>query len=215
MTPADPKCDSLLRFGGRNRPQGRCRHRSRNHTAGKNLPARMGRVRRSAAIEPESRTAGHRLLHRPPAGPAPTATWTKDSGPGEVKFADAKALITTATFSTPGRLRAAADRGQRAVQEFLHLERIGGDAASGETARRGLHQELQNQQPAVERARQGPDGELDSALHRSDQPHRPEAGTRRDRQFRRGRQERCAASRTARTKDMSSPTPGCTRPWKR
>ena len=28
--------------------------------------------------------------------------WTKDSGPGDVKFADAKALITTATFSTPG-----------------------------------------------------------------------------------------------------------------
>src|SRR5258708_6662858 len=36
-----------------------------------------------------------------PAGPAFTAIWAKDSGPGEVKFADAKALITTATFSAP------------------------------------------------------------------------------------------------------------------
>src|SRR5215467_8556135 len=26
-----------------------------------------------------------------PTGPAPTAMWTKDSGPGEVKFADSKA----------------------------------------------------------------------------------------------------------------------------
>src|SRR5262245_15452733 len=38
----------------------------------------------------------------PPTGPAYTSLWTKESGPGEVRFADAKALITTATFSTPG-----------------------------------------------------------------------------------------------------------------
>ena len=37
-----------------------------------------------------------------PEGPPFTTSWTKDSGPGEVKFADAKALITTATFSAPG-----------------------------------------------------------------------------------------------------------------
>ena len=193
--PADPKCDPLLRFGGGDRAEGRCRHRPRDHPAGKDLPARMGRVRRSAAVEPESRTAGRRLL-RAPTGPAPTAMWTKDSGPGEVKFADAKALITTATFSTPGAyvLRLTVDNGQS--KRFLHLERVGGDAAPGEAARCGLHEEFQNQQSAVERARQGPDGELDSALHRPDQPHRPDAGTRRDRQFRGSREG--AARRTAR-----------------
>jgi uncharacterized protein len=38
----------------------------------------------------------------PPTGPTPTATWSKVSGPGDVTFADPKALITTATFKTPG-----------------------------------------------------------------------------------------------------------------
>ncbi len=35
--------------------------------------------------------------------PATRATWSKVSGPGEVTFADANALETTATFSAPGR----------------------------------------------------------------------------------------------------------------
>jgi DUF1680 family protein len=48
-----------------------------------------------------------------PSGPPFTAMWTKDSGPGEVRFADPKALITTATFSTPGAyvLRLTVDNG--------------------------------------------------------------------------------------------------------
>jgi DUF1680 family protein len=37
-----------------------------------------------------------------PDGPPFTATWSKDSGPGAVKFADEKALITSATFSAKG-----------------------------------------------------------------------------------------------------------------
>jgi DUF1680 family protein len=37
-----------------------------------------------------------------PAGPAPTALWSKESGPGTVTFADPKALTTTATFSALG-----------------------------------------------------------------------------------------------------------------
>jgi DUF1680 family protein len=37
-----------------------------------------------------------------PAGPPPITTWRKKSGPGSVKFADAKAVVTTATFSAPG-----------------------------------------------------------------------------------------------------------------
>src|SRR5256885_2289631 len=34
--------------------------------------------------------------------PAPTVLWSKASGPGEVKFEDPKAPITTASFTTPG-----------------------------------------------------------------------------------------------------------------
>jgi len=37
-----------------------------------------------------------------PVGPAPIATWSKVSGPGEVTFADASAATTTATFSETG-----------------------------------------------------------------------------------------------------------------
>jgi DUF1680 family protein len=38
----------------------------------------------------------------PPAGPAPAVQWSKASGPGEVKFEDPKAPITTAAFTAPG-----------------------------------------------------------------------------------------------------------------
>src|SRR3954469_2757858 len=37
-----------------------------------------------------------------PTGPPITAVWTKQSGPGDARFADPKALITTATFTRPG-----------------------------------------------------------------------------------------------------------------
>jgi len=49
-----------------------------------------------------------------PTGPAFTAMWTKESGPGEIKFTDTKALITTAAFSSPGTyvLRLTVDNGQ-------------------------------------------------------------------------------------------------------
>ena len=58
-----------------------------------------------------------------PAGPPITAMWTKDSGPGEVKFADAKAMITTATFSTPGAyvLRLTVDNGQSKESSTLNV----------------------------------------------------------------------------------------------
>ena len=144
---ADPKCDSLQRFGGRNRAEGRCRHRPRNHTSGKNLSARMGGIRRSAAIEPESRTAG-------------TASCTGADRPGIHRHVDQGFRTWRSQVRRPEGvdhycgvldargLRSAADRGQRPIQEFLHLERIGGDAASGEATRCGLHEEFQNQQPA-------------------------------------------------------------------
>jgi hypothetical protein len=58
-----------------------------------------------------------------PAGPAFQAAWTKDSGPGEVKFADAKALITTAAFSTPGAyvLRLTVDNGESKSSSTLNV----------------------------------------------------------------------------------------------
>ena len=99
-------------------------------------------------VEPAtSPTAGSRLRRRLPTGPDAHGQWSKDSGPGDVTFADAKALITTATFTTPGAyvLRLTVDNGQSTA---LDLERVGGDAAAGQAARRGLHQEFQDRQPA-------------------------------------------------------------------
>ena len=64
------------------------------------------------------RSSARRNPNAPPPPPPDRArghrgTWTKDSGPGEVKFADPKALITTAAFSTPGAyvLRLTVDNG--------------------------------------------------------------------------------------------------------
>jgi len=59
----------------------------------------------------------------PPAGPDYTVTWSKASGPGEVRFADPKALITTATFSAPGAyvLRMTADNGQHKSDSTLNV----------------------------------------------------------------------------------------------
>jgi DUF1680 family protein len=58
-----------------------------------------------------------------PAGPEPTVLWSKESGPGEVKFADPKALITTATFTKPGAyvLKLTADNGQKKSSSTLDV----------------------------------------------------------------------------------------------
>src|SRR5438105_3226330 len=57
----------------------------------------------------------------PPTGPAATATWSKESGPGEVTFADPKALVTTAKFSSPGSyvLKLTANNGQTSTTSTL------------------------------------------------------------------------------------------------
>ena len=49
----------------------------------------------------------------PPTGPAPTAQWSKVSGPGTVTFDDPKATVTTAKFSAAGQyvLQMTADNG--------------------------------------------------------------------------------------------------------
>jgi DUF1680 family protein len=66
--------------------------------------------------EPPRRGRGRRNAVPPPAdalGPAPRTSWNKLSGPGDVKFADASAAVTTATFSAPGTyvLQVTADNG--------------------------------------------------------------------------------------------------------
>ncbi len=83
--------------------------------AGYGDPPRSNLNRRAAASSQQQPEAP------PPTGPSFTATWIKESGPGEVKFGDPKALITTASFSTPGAyvLRLTADNGQSKVSSTL------------------------------------------------------------------------------------------------
>jgi DUF1680 family protein len=59
----------------------------------------------------------------PPAGPDPAVTWSKESGPGEVKFENPKALITTATFTAPGAyiLKLTAEAGQTQSSSTLNV----------------------------------------------------------------------------------------------
>ncbi|MEO8596618.1 MAG: beta-L-arabinofuranosidase domain-containing protein [Candidatus Solibacter sp.] len=58
-----------------------------------------------------------------PQGPTPVVSWNKVSGPGEVTFADPKALITTANFKTPGAyvLKLTATSGQAAASSTLDV----------------------------------------------------------------------------------------------
>ncbi len=70
----------------------------------------QGAQNQEAAPPPESR-------------PAPGVTWSKVSGSGTVNFADPKAPITTATFSTPGNyvLKLTADNGQAQYSSTLSV----------------------------------------------------------------------------------------------
>jgi uncharacterized protein len=57
-------------------------------------------------------------------GPAPTITWTRVSGPGDIQFADATAAVTTATFSSPGNyvLQVTADNGTAKASSTLAVK---------------------------------------------------------------------------------------------
>ncbi len=59
----------------------------------------------------------------PETRPAPRVTWSKVSGSGTVTFADPKASITTATFSTPGNyvLKLTADNGESQSSSTLSV----------------------------------------------------------------------------------------------
>ena len=150
-------------------------------------------------LEPESPTAAT----PPPSSPrrrprAYRPMWTKDSGPGDVKFADAKALITTATFTTPGAyvLRLTADNGQSKASSTLNVSVETPPPANQldavYTKNFKINSPLWNARAKALMVSWIP------ALHRPDQPHRPHAGARRHRQLRRGRESpaRRAARRT-------------------
>ena len=73
------------------------------------------RYNRNAGPPPEPAPA--------PTGPTPATTWSKESGPGAVTFADPKALITTATFSAPGNyvLKLTSENGQATSTSTLNV----------------------------------------------------------------------------------------------
>ncbi len=58
-----------------------------------------------------------------PTGPAIHVTWTKQSGPGPVAFADPKAPVTTASFKTPGlyTLKLEASNGASTVSSTVQV----------------------------------------------------------------------------------------------
>jgi len=73
--------------------------------------------------EPPRRARG-RGTPPPPAenpGPPPTVTWSKESGPGTVSFADEKSPVTSAKFSAPGDyvLRCTASNGETTASSTL------------------------------------------------------------------------------------------------
>jgi len=59
----------------------------------------------------------------PPTGPEFRVEWSKESGPGEVRFDDPKAAVTTASFTKPGAyvLKLSADNGQGRSTSTLHV----------------------------------------------------------------------------------------------
>jgi DUF1680 family protein len=77
-----------------------------NGYAGYGPPRQQGRGGRRRRGQTEETAA--------PTGPEPTVVWSKESGPGTVTFADAKAKSTSATFSALGTyvLKLTADNGE-------------------------------------------------------------------------------------------------------
>jgi len=72
---------------------------------------------------PRQARRGPAEIAPPATGPAPAIVWSKESGPGEVRFADRQALITTATFTAPGAyvLKLTADNGRTKSSSTLNV----------------------------------------------------------------------------------------------
>lgn len=83
---------------------------------------RLWEILRAPSV-PRGLARRRRPLRRSPR-PAPTASWSMQSGPGKVAFADARSLVTTATFSAPGLyvLKLTADNGQTSASSTLNVE---------------------------------------------------------------------------------------------
>ena len=60
----------------------------------------------------------------PPTGPAPTSSWSKESGPGQVTFAAPDLPVTTATFSESGDyvLKLTVNNGQTSASSTLQVK---------------------------------------------------------------------------------------------
>ena len=78
-------------------------------------------------------------------------SWSKESGPGEVNFADAHTNVTTAIFSKPGDyvLKLTAGEGKLSASSTLNVKRH--DSAAAGPARCRLYEALPDRQSAVER----------------------------------------------------------------
>jgi hypothetical protein len=164
------------------------------------------------------RSNQNRGRQEPPPPPAPTglaytASWTKDSGPGEVKFADPKALITTAAFSTPGAyvLRLTVDNGQSKSSSSLNVSVETPPPAKQldavYTKNFKINSPLWSARAKTLMVSWIP--HCIDQINRSDLKQGPggiDNFVKPERSF--------AANRMARIKDMCSPTPGCIRPWK-
>ncbi len=76
--------------------------------------------------DPPRPARGRPVQPAPPVetGPPPVATWSKESGPGAVTFAEPKALITTATFTAPGAyvIKLTVDNGQTTAASTLNVK---------------------------------------------------------------------------------------------
>lgn len=87
---------------------------------------------KSPAFAPQVAAGGERIVVMPgrtylnakTKGAAAGVTWTKESGPGEVSFADGSALSTSATFSAPGEyvLKLTASAGDMTSGDVVHVK---------------------------------------------------------------------------------------------
>ena len=146
--------------------------------------------------------------------PKNSARWMKASGPGTVAFEDALAGHEGEVLRARRVRSHTGGVGHRRPLP-LHRGARGSGAAQG-TARRCLHPEILHRQSLLESARQGPHRGLDSALHPHVRANRYPAHAGRAESTTSSKPAKpIAANRTAGTRAMSSPMPGCIRPLNR
>ena len=207
-SPVEERDRGLWRGRGYGRTRRRQRRSGPHHRAGQqDLSARMGRIWRGTRIGASARSepapTGHLRRTNRTGGPPTSSGRTRALRRLEQGIRTRYSHVRRSQGADHHRhlLRAGAlciktDRDQRRDHAHFHRARLGGSAAARETARGRLHQELQNLKPVLECPREGADRQLDSALHRPDQPRRSDPRARRHRQLHQCRQS--AARRAAR-----------------